>query len=165
MAWSKQQRLEVRNLYVNDGLQPQDISRETGIPVSTICRWRSQAKKRGDDWDKARYQTCLSSEHIEDLNRQILGRYLDMLTNTVNSVHAADLDPLEKTKALTSLADSYNKMVGAMKRINPEVAVAEVAVNVITIVHEALKARSESAAAVLADCIDEITARIQERYK
>jgi hypothetical protein len=136
-----------------------------GIPVSTICRWRASAKKQGDDWDKARYQTCLSSEHIEGLNRQILGRYLDMLTNTVEAIHSADLDPLDKTKALTSLADSYNKMVGAMKRINPEVAVAEVAVNVITIVHEALKAQSESAAAALTECIDEITARIQERYK
>lgn len=164
MAWSKQQRMDVRRLYVSDGLPPQEISRTTGVPVATICRWRAKAKRDGDDWDRSRYQVCLSTDHIEGLNRQILGRYLDMLTVTVEAIHTADLDPFEKTKALTSLADSYNKMVGAIKRVNPEVAVADVAVQVLAIVHETLAQRAPDAKERLADCLDEITAKIQERF-
>lgn len=164
MAWSKQHRMEVRTLYVSEGLPPQEIARKTGIPVSTICRWRQLAKRDGDDWDRARFQVCLSSEHIEGLNRQILGRYLDMLTATVESIHAADMDPMECTKALSSLADSYNKMTGAIKRTNPEVAVADVAVQVLAIVHEVLSQRAPDLQDRLADCLDEITAKIQERF-
>ncbi len=87
-----------------------------------------------------------------------------MLTVTVEAIHTADLDPFEKTKALSSLADSYNKMVGAIKRTNPEVAVADVAVQVLAIVHETLAERVPDVKDRLADCLDEITAKIQERF-
>ncbi len=164
MAHSKQRRLEARQLYVSDGLPIGEIAQHLNIPVSTIARWRKQAKNAGDDWDSARYQVCLSSNHIEGLNRQILGRYLVMLQNTVEAIYAAEIDPLERTKALTSLADSYNKMVGAMKRTNPEVAVADVAIQVLGIVHDTLSAKAPALKEALAGSIDEITVKIQERF-
>jgi transposase len=158
-------QIAARDAYVNGGQSIPEIARALGVVDFTVKRWRLEAKKRGDDWDKARYQAHLSKDKVGELNQRILAQYLETLTSATNAVYTTDMTPIEKTKALVSLADSYNKMISAMKRTDPEVAVANIAVDVLTIVHDTLKAQSESAAKALTKCMDEITARIQERYK
>ena len=129
---------EARKLY-SEGLSYELIAKKLNVSHSTILRWKRKDAGTPFDWDHLRYLGMLSQDSIENLNQAILAKFLDMLDTTIKEVYQADLSPTEKTKDLASLGDTFNKMISAMKKTTPEVAVAEVALKVLEIIIDTIK--------------------------
>ncbi|EGO9204197.1 DUF1804 family protein, partial [Escherichia coli] len=54
MAWSQDIRDKVRNGYIFDQLPLDIVAMKYAVPHDTARRWKTQAMKNGDDWDKLR---------------------------------------------------------------------------------------------------------------
>ena len=142
MAYKSELRDKARNFYAS-GLSIDLISKKLSIPKSTIQRWKRKEKGTPLDWDHLRYISTLSDQSIESLNQTILAKFLDMLDSTIQEVYESEISAQEKTKLLASLGDTFNKMISAMKKTTPEVAVADVALRVLEIVLSVVKEDEE----------------------
>lgn len=132
MAHSDDTRRAVRGAYVFDQVSMELAAPMHGVPVATARRWKAESKKAGDDWDKARSAQMIAGGGIEDVVRQTLAVVVQQVQATVELIqNAPDMPPAEKVQALASLADAYNKLMAASKRLMPETDKLAVAMDVI----------------------------------
>lgn len=132
MAHSDDTRRAVRAAFVFDQLGLEIAAVKHDVPVATARRWKSEARRAGDDWDKARSAQMIAGGGIEDVVRQTLAVVVQQVQATVDSIQAApDMPAADKVQMLASLADAYNKLVAASKRLMPETDKLAVAMDVI----------------------------------
>lgn len=132
MAHGEDKVRAVRASYVFDQLSLEVAAMKHGIPDGTAKRWKREAKAEGDDWDKARSAQMIAGGGIEDVVRQTLAVVVQQVQATVETIQAApDMPPAEKVQMLASLADAYNKLMAASKRLMPETDKLAVAMDVI----------------------------------
>lgn len=132
MAHPDETRRAVRAGFVFDQLGLEIAALKHDIPIATARRWKSEAKKAGDDWDKARGAQLLAGGGIEDVVRQTLAAVVQQVQATVESIQAApDMDPATKVQMLSSLADAYHKLMTVSKRLMPETDKLAIAMDVI----------------------------------
>lgn len=132
MAHPKQTRDAVRRAYVYDRLSLEVSALKAGVAYSTAARWKAQAAKAGDDWDKAQAALLMAGGGIETVARQMLAGLVTQYQATMDAIGVdADLKPAAKVQMLASLADAYNKTVSASKRILPETSELAVAMKVV----------------------------------
>ena len=132
MAHPDETRRAVRAGFVFDQLGLEIAALKHDIPIATARRWKSEAKKAGDDWDKARGAQLLAGGGIEDVVRQTLAAVVQQVQATVESIQAApDMDPGTKVQMLSSLADAYHKLMTVSKRLMPETDKLAIAMDVI----------------------------------
>ncbi|SDO03847.1 Protein of unknown function [Desulfonauticus submarinus] len=163
MAYKKEIIEQARKLYA-DGLSFAILSKKLNISEATLRRWKTKDKSTIYDWDRLRYTNSLSEDSVESINKQILTKFLDILNTTIQEVQTLpDLDPQEKVKALASLGDTFNKMVSAMKKTTPEVAVADVALKVLEIVFDVIK-EDQEITTELSKYLDAINQRITKEF-
>ena len=120
MAHPKETRELLRQKYVYDRLPLEAAAQAAGVPPATARSWKYAAKEQGDDWDKLRAAHLLAGGSLESIGRATLTGFLVQYQSTIEEVSAADRDPFAKAQALASLADSYNKVVAANRKILPE---------------------------------------------
>lgn len=121
MAHGDDIRRQVRAAFVFDQLGLEVAALKHEVPIATARRWKSDAKKAGDDWDKARGAQLIAGGGIEDVVRQTLAVIVQQVQATIEAIQAnPDMPPGEKVKALSSLADAYNKLMAVSKRLMPE---------------------------------------------
>ena len=65
MAWSQDIRDKVRNGYIFDQLPLDIVAMKYAVPHDTARRWKTQAMKNGDDWDKLRAAHALAGDGLE----------------------------------------------------------------------------------------------------
>lgn len=132
MAHGDDTRRAVRAAFVFDQLGLEIAAAKHGIPEATARRWKREAKAEGDDWDKARAAQMIAGGGIEDVVRQTLAVVVQQVQATVEMLqNNPDMPPAEKVQALASLADAYNKLMAASKRLMPETDKLAVAMDVI----------------------------------
>ena len=132
MAHGEDTRRAVRAAFVFDQLGLEIAAAKHGVPDATARRWKREAKAEGDDWDKARSAQMIAGGGIEDVVRQTLAVVVQQVQATVEAIQQnPDTPPAEKVKALASLADSYNKLMAASRRLMPETDKLAVAMDVI----------------------------------
>ena len=132
MAHPDETRRAVRAGFVFDQLGLEIAALKNDVPIATARRWKSEAKKAGDDWDKARGAQLLAGGGIEDVVRQTLAAVVQQVQATVESIQAApDMDPATKVQMLSSLADAYHKLMTVSKRLMPETDKLAIAMDVI----------------------------------
>lgn len=132
MAHSDDTRRAVRAAYVFDQLGLEVAAVKEGVPVATARRWKTEAKRAGDDWDRARSAQMIAGGGMEAVVRQTLAVVVQQVQATVESIQAAeDMDPATKVQMLASLADAYNKLMAVSKRMMPETDKLGVAMDVI----------------------------------
>lgn len=132
MAHSDDTRRAVRAAFVFDQLGLEIAAVKHDVPVATARRWKSEARRAGDDWDKARSAQMIAGGGIEDVVRQTLAVVVQQVQATVDSIQAApEMPAADKVQMLASLADAYNKLVAASKRLMPETDKLAVAMDVI----------------------------------
>ena len=132
MAHSDETRRAVRAAFVFDqlGLEVAAIKHE--VPVATARRWKAEAKRAGDDWDKARSAQLIAGGGIEDVVRQTLAVVVQQVQATVEAIQLADnMPPGDKVQMLASLADAYNKLMAVSKRLMPETDKFAIAMDVV----------------------------------
>lgn len=121
MAHGDDVRRKVRAAYVFDQLGLEIAAVKEGVPEATARRWKREAKAAGDDWDRARSAQLLAGGGIEEVVRQTLAVVVQQVQATVETIQInTDIPPAEKVQMLASLADAYNKLIAASKRMMPE---------------------------------------------
>lgn len=132
MAHPDETRRAVRAGFVFDQLALEIAALKHDVPIATARRWKSEAKKAGDDWDKARGAQLLAGGGIEDVVRQTLAAVVQQVQATVESIQAdTDMAPSTKVQMLSSLADAYHKLMTVSKRLMPETDKLAIAMDVI----------------------------------
>ncbi|AXV78898.1 MULTISPECIES: DUF1804 family protein [Ralstonia solanacearum species complex] len=132
MAYDQAVRDKVRSAFVFQRLSLELAAVAAGVPISTARRWKSDAKKAGDDWDKAQAAQLMAGGTIEDIARQMLAGLVLQYQASMESLQTdTSLKPADKVQLLASLADAYNKTIAASKRILPETSELATAMDVL----------------------------------
>jgi hypothetical protein len=132
VAHPDETRRAVRAAYVFDQLGLEVAAIKHQVPVATARRWKAEARRAGDDWEKARSAQMIAGGGIEDVVRQTLAVVVQQVQATVDAIQAAeDITPGDKVQMLASLADAYNKLMAVSKRMMPETDKLGVAMDVV----------------------------------
>lgn len=132
MAHPDETRRAVRASYVFDQMSLELAAPMHGVPVATARRWIREARAAGDDWEKARGAQMIAGGGMEDVVRQTMAAMVQQVQATMTAIQIAeDMPPAAKVQALASLADSYNKLMAASKRLMPETDKLGVAMDVV----------------------------------
>ena len=132
MAHDKDKKSQVRKSYIFDGLSLASCAMLADVSYSTAQRWKNESKKQGDDWEKFKLANTLAGGEIEDISRQILADFIVQFQSTMEVMKAdEELTATNRVGLLTSLSDSYTKMVGINRKILPETSKLAVALQVI----------------------------------
>lgn len=120
MAYTQEDKDKVRKAYIFDKLPLDKVVSLHGISYATVQRWKKQAFDNGDDWDKVKSAQTLAGGEIEDVARQILTDFILLFQNLSGEIKSdTNTSPIEKAKILASLSDSYNKTIGANRKLMP----------------------------------------------
>lgn len=132
MAHSEETRRAVRAAYVFDQLGLEVAAIKFGVPTATARRWKQEGKREGDDWDRARSAQMIAGGGIEEVARQTLAVVVQQVQATVETIQdSTEMKPGDKVQALASLADAYNKLMGASRKLMPETDRLAIAMDVI----------------------------------
>ncbi|ANQ83690.1 hypothetical protein dqs_0614 [Azoarcus olearius] len=165
MAHPDDTRRAVRAGYVFDQLGLEVAAVKEGVPVATARRWKAEAKKAGDDWDRARGAQLLAGGGIEDVVRQTLAVVVQQVQATVESINlATDMDPATKVQMLASLADAYHKLMAVSKRLMPETDKLAIAMDVLKRFGEFIAKRKPALAGEFVEQIEAFGDEIARAY-
>lgn len=132
MAHAPETRKAVRAAYIYQRLALEVAAASHGVSASTAQRWKSEAAREGDDWDAQRAASSLAGEGREALARQVLEDYLRQHSAALEALETAtEVTPLARAEALSRLADSFNKVMSAHSRLQPELSKLAVAMDVV----------------------------------
>lgn len=165
MAHGDDIRRAVRAAFVFDQLGLDVAAAKHGIPAATARRWIREARAAGDDWERARSAQMIAGGGIEDVVRQTLAVVVQQVQATVDAIQQApDMDPATKVQMLASLADAYNKLMAASKRLMPETDKLGVALDTIKRLLEFARARYPAQTAGLAAMLEAFGEEIAKAY-
>ena len=165
MAHSDETRRAVRAGYVFDQLALETAADAQAVPVATARRWKSDARKAGDDWDKARAAQELAGGSLEDVLRQTLAVIVRQTQATMDAIEGAtDMPPAAKVQAMASLADSYNKLLAAARRLMPETDQLGVAMGVVQLLLDFVRKNYPQHGAAIAEVLEPFGEEVTKAY-
>jgi transposase-like protein len=155
----------VRASYVFDQLSLEVAAAKHEVPHATVRNWKRQAKDLGDDWDKARAAQMIAGGGIEEVVRQTLGVVVQQVQATVQAIQDNQgMTPEAKVQALASLADSYNKLIAASKRLMPETDKLAVATDVVKRLADFTRTKHPKHAAALIEVLEPFADELARAY-
>lgn len=156
MAHDPSVKTAVRKHYVFDRLSLEQVAKKVGVSVPTVRRWKAEAEKQGDDWDKAQDVAVMVSGELEDVGKGILAGFLIQYKAVMEELRSNEnLLATDKVAALGSLADSFAKMTASSKRLLPAVSESDAAMKTLELFAELIQTRKP---ALLAEFTDLLTA-------
>lgn len=165
MAHGEDRRRAVRAAYIFQQLSLEVAALKEQIPFGTARRWKREAAENGDDWDRARSAQMIAGGGIEDVVRQTLAVVVQQVQATVESIQAApDMPPAEKVQMLASLADAYNKLMSASRRLMPETDKLAVALDVLRRLSEYSRAKYPQHARGVMELIEPFGEELAKAY-
>lgn len=165
MAHGEDTRRAVRAAYVFDQLSLEIAAVKHGVPVATVRGWKRTGKELGDDWDKARAAQMIAGGGIEDVVRQTLGVVVQQVQATLELIqNSPDMRPEAKVQALASLADAYNKIMSASRRMMPETDKLAVATDVVKRLAEFTRTKHPKHAAALIEVLEPFADELARAY-
>ena len=164
MAHPQKKRDEVRRRYVFDNCPLEMAAAFAKAPVATARSWKYAAKEAGDDWDKVRAAHFMAGVGLEDVNRLIMAGFLVQYQATFEQLNGeAEIDPIARVQALGSLADAYNKMVAANKKILPETSELATAMRVLNLLAEFTAQKYPKHLAAIGELLEPFGAYMQDK--
>lgn len=132
MAYTPETISAIRAAYVYEALNREQLSERFNVPVSTIARWKKDALKNGDDWDRARAAVRLSGQGMEAVTAAVLEDFVLMFQSTLASVKGnTEIKPLERAEVISRLADAYTKTMNSAAKGSPKINKLAVAMEVL----------------------------------
>lgn len=140
MALPPELREKVRAAYVYQRLSLEVAALQADVSLRTAQSWRKKAEGTPEDWDTARAAAGMSSTEKENMGRELLDNFLIMFKTTQQNVLNLPTSPdpgeaLKTSKAQTemmaSLAYTFERMTGSLKRLMPEVNRAVIANEIV----------------------------------
>ncbi len=161
MAHSDDTRRAVRAAFVFDQLGLEVAAVKHGVPVATARRWIRESKAAGDDWERARSAQMIAGGGLEDVVRQTLAVVVQQVQATVDAIQQSpDIDPASKVQMLASLADSYNKLIAASKRMMPGTHALSIRLGVVNRLGELIGAKHPRHAPAFAEILEPFAAEL-----
>lgn len=140
MAYTPETISAIRAAYVYEALNREQLSERFNVPVSTIARWKKEALKNGDDWDRARAAARMSGQGIEAVTTAILEDFMLMFHSTIKKVKENNnISDVERVEVMTRLADAYNKTINSAAKGNPKIAKLAVAMEVLQLLTKCIQ--------------------------
>lgn len=165
MAHSDDTRRAVRSSFVYDQLGLEIAAVKHGVPVATARRWIREARDAGDDWEKARAAQMIAGGGMEAIARQTMAMFSQQAQATMQMLQDdTQIPPLERGKALASLADSFTKLVSANSRLMPETDKLAVAMDVVKRMREFIQASYPQHGAAFAEVLMPFGEEIARAY-
>lgn len=165
MAHPKEIRDIVRRAYVFDRLTLEIAAMKAGVSYGTARRWKADAGETGDDWDKAQSAQLIAGGTLEDIARGVLAGLVTQYQATMEELaRTEDFKPMEKTKLLASLADSFQKTVSASKKILPETNELAVAMDVLQRLATFVKNNKPEHIQVFAELLEPFGSELSKAY-
>lgn len=165
MAHSQETRAAVRSAYVHQFQSLPQAAEQTAVPYDTARTWKRKAKADGDDWDKARDAARLAEGGLGDLTKLVLADFTAQFRTTMDNLRAEPGDPLEAAQALTRMADSYVKMVGAAAKAEPAITRQGIALEVLRLLAEFIRQHRPDLMAGFAEILEPFGAHLQKELK
>ena len=164
MAHRQEKRDEVRRRYVFENCPLEMAAACAQVTVATARSWKYAAKETGDDWDKVRAAHFIAGGGLEDVNRLIMAGFLVQYQATFEQLNGgAEIDPIARVQALGSLADAYNKMVAANKKILPETSELATAMRVLNLLAEFTAQKYPKHLAAIGELLEPFGAYMQDK--
>ena len=165
MAHGEESRRAVRGDFIFQQLSLEVAAAKHGIPFATARNWKRAAKTEGDDWDKARGAQMIAGGGIEDVVRQTLAVVVQQVQATVETIqNAPDMAPADKVQALASLADAYNKLMAASRRLMPETDKLATAMDVVKRLAEFIRTKHPRHANAFTEVLEPFADEIARMY-
>jgi transposase len=132
MAHPPEIRARLRAAYVHERLSLEQAGARLEVSAATARRWKLDAERAGDDWDRARSATRLAGDGMAQVAQMILEDYLLLHQSTIEGVKSdLQLQPLQKAEVLSKLADAFTKTMSAVGKASPELSKLSVATDVL----------------------------------
>jgi hypothetical protein len=165
MAHDDEIRRAVRAAYVFEQLSLEAAAVKHGVPHATCRNWKRAGKELGDDWDKARSAQMIAGGGIEDVVRQTLGIVVQQVQATVQAIQDAEnMAPGDKLQMLASLADAYNKLMAASRKLMPETDKLAVATDVVKRLADFTRTKHPKHAAALIEVLEPFADELAKAY-
>lgn len=165
MAYTAHHKANARAAYIHDNLPLEQVSAKLGISLPTLTRWKREAKKHGDDWDKLRAANLMAGEGIEAVQRQMLTEYVNQHKTLLESVITnTDLATEVKVKAISSLADSFTKMIAASRKILPETNELAIALDTLSMLSDYIRREFPQHGAAFVEVLEPFGQEISKKY-
>lgn len=161
MAYNKQDKDKLRRAYVFDKLSLDKAAKTLGISYPTAQRWKRDAIKTGDDWDKVQAAHTLAGGDVEAVARQLLTDFVVQFKTTMDLLKDdTELDAKTRVELLTSLSDSYNKAICANKKLMPVTDKLAIAMQVVSEFGDYIKAHKPDLLAEFAAVLEPFGERL-----
>ncbi|EBC4877342.1 DUF1804 family protein [Salmonella enterica] len=166
MAYPPETRDQLRRAYVFDGLSLDLAAAKLGIAYGTAQRWKSDAEKNGDNWEKQKNARLLAGGSIEELARGMLTGLILQYQKTMEdlTLGAGELSPADRVKLLSSLSDAFNKAVASSKKVLPETSRLAVALEVIQLLTVFIKERYPQHLQAFADILEPFGGELEQKF-
>ena len=164
MAHPDETRRAVRAAFVFDqlGLEVAAIKHE--VPIATARRWKAEAKKAGDDWDKARGAHVLAGEGVEVVVSTVVEDFMIQAQGILDEIKEGTHTTREKVDMLVQLSDAMTKMAASAKRFAPKVSELGVAQDVMAKLLDFVREEFPHHAKAILEIIEPFGERLSEIY-
>lgn len=165
MAHPPETRDKLRRAYVFDRLSLEVAALKVGVAYGTASRWKTNAAAQGDDWDKAQAAQLLAGGSLEEIGRQMLAGLVIQYQSTMQELNEkSDINPAAKVQLLASLADAFNKTIGASKRLLPETSELATAMEVVQKLAEFVRKHYPQHAATFVELLEPFGDELARTY-
>jgi hypothetical protein len=142
MAHDDNIKRKVRAAYIFDCVELTTAAELNEVPLPTARRWKQDAKKAGDDWDKARAAQLLAGGAVDDVVRQTLTMMIRNVQATMQQIEDnPDLPADEKIRLLATASDAFSKNAAALRRFAPETDALAIRLDVLKKMAEFVRAK------------------------
>lgn len=165
MAYPPEMRDQLRRSYIFDGLSLELAAAKLGVSGGTAQRWKQDAEKNGDNWEKQKSARLLAGGSIEELARGMLTGLILQYQKTMEDITlGSDIPAATRVKLLSSLSDAFNKAVSSSKKVLPETSRLAVALEVIQLLTAFIKERYPQHLQAFADILEPFGAELEQKF-
>lgn len=147
------------------------IALTVGVSPVTIGRWKSAAKKRGDDWETARAAHMIAGEGLDAVITTVVEEFMVMAQSAIEDLKGdSEKDPAEqmpinnRIAMMTSLADAMNKMTASAGKLAPKISELGVAQDVVRRLLEFVREHNPEHAAMMLEVVEPFGESLVEAF-
>ncbi|MBF8273453.1 MAG: Protein of unknown function DUF1804 [Magnetococcales bacterium] len=163
MAHSTTTRQRLRTAFIN-GTSLDEAAAQVDAPISTARRWKSLAKKDGDDWERVRAASQMSGAGRDELVRDILAQFLLSHQTAMKELSAASIPAEDRVRLLASLSDAFNKTMSSLAKTSSNMDRLGVANEVLTLLAYFVANHFPGHGAALVEIMEPFGAELARHY-
>lgn len=120
-AYAPETKDAIRNTYIASRKSLSEVALSFNVAVSTAMRWKLEAKKNADDWDRLREHFFLIGSGMETITRQMLAEYVLQHKQVLEELKEdTSISTTAKVELLAKLSNSLSKTVDASRHALPK---------------------------------------------